>query len=80
MRVRNEPPSSAELDAFCDRLNEITAGGGQLKMIQVYTIARPPAERFVAPLTDAEVDAITALVIRRTGLPAGSYYGSGESA
>ena len=68
MRVAGEPPTPAELDAFCDRLNEITAAGGQLKLVQVYTVARRPAESFVAPLTDAEVDAIVALVERRTGL------------
>ena len=53
-----EPPSQAELEAFCDRLNEITAAGGQLKLVQIYTVARRPAESYVAPLTDAEVDAI----------------------
>ena len=30
--------------------------------MQVYTVARRPAESFVAPLTDAEVDAIVELV------------------
>ena len=30
--------------------------------MQVYTVARRPAESFVAPLDDAEVDAIVALV------------------
>jgi wyosine [tRNA(Phe)-imidazoG37] synthetase (radical SAM superfamily) len=78
MRVAGEPPSAAELDAFCDRLNEITAAGGRLKLVQVYTVARRPAEDFVAPLSDAEVDAIVALVGARTGLPAAAFYGSGD--
>src|SRR3954454_17632747 len=68
MRVNGEPPSQAELEAFCDRLNEITAAGGQLKLVQIYTVARRPAESFVAPLSDTEVDAIVALVTKRTGL------------
>ena len=68
MRVNGEPPSQAELEAFCDRLNEITAAGGQLKLVQIYTIARRPAESYVAPLTDAEVDAIVELVNDRTGI------------
>ena len=76
MRVNGEPPSPAELEAFCDRLNEITAAGGQLKLVQIYTVARRPAESFVAPLTDAEVDAIVALVKERTQLPALAYYGN----
>jgi wyosine [tRNA(Phe)-imidazoG37] synthetase (radical SAM superfamily) len=78
MRVAGEPPSAAELEAFCDRLNEITAAGGRLKLVQVYTVARRPAEDFVAPLSDAEVDAIVALVGARTGLPAAAFYGSGD--
>ena len=76
MRVNGEPPTPAELEAFCDRLNEITTAGGQLKLVQIYTVARRPAESFVAPLTDAEVDAIVALVKQRTSLPAIAYYGN----
>jgi wyosine [tRNA(Phe)-imidazoG37] synthetase (radical SAM superfamily) len=76
MRVNGDPPSQAELDAFCDRLNEMTTAGGQLKLVQIYTVARRPAESFVAPLTDAEVDAIVALVQERTRLPALAFYGN----
>jgi wyosine [tRNA(Phe)-imidazoG37] synthetase (radical SAM superfamily) len=78
MRVNGEPPSTAELEAFCDRLNEITVAGGILKLVQIYTIARRPAESCVAPLADAEVDAIVAMVKRRTGLDAIGYYGSAD--
>ena len=76
MRVNGEPPSQAELEAFCDRLKEITAAGGQLKLVQIYTIARRPAESNVTPLADADVDEIVELVKRRTALPAIAYYGS----
>ncbi len=75
MRIHGEPPPQSELDAFCDRLCEITLSGGKLKLVQVYTVARRPAESFVAPLMDAEVDAIASLVESRTGLPAAAYYG-----
>ena len=78
MRVKGEPPSSAELEAFCDRLNEITAAGGQLKLVQIYTIARRPAESYVAPLADAEVDNIVDLVKNRTSVKALAFYGSAE--
>ena len=78
MRVNGEPPKPAELEAFCDRLNEITAAGGTLKLVQIYTIARRPAESYVAPLADEEVDAIVALVKRRTGLNTIGYYGSAD--
>lgn len=78
MRVNGAPPSPVEFEAFCDRLNEITAAGGALKLVQIYTIARRPAESYVAPLEDAEVDAIVALVKRRTGHSAIGYYGSAD--
>ncbi len=31
MRIEGEPPPAAELEAFCDRLCEITAAGGRLE-------------------------------------------------
>jgi wyosine [tRNA(Phe)-imidazoG37] synthetase (radical SAM superfamily) len=79
MRIAGEPPSAAEQAAFCDRLTEITAAGGQIKLVQIYTVARRPAESFVTPLTNAEVDALVELVRRRTGLPAAGYYGHFEA-
>jgi wyosine [tRNA(Phe)-imidazoG37] synthetase (radical SAM superfamily) len=78
MRVNGQPPTGDELEAFCDRLNEIIAAGGRLKLVQIYTIARRPAESFVEPLSDAEVDAIVALVKNRTELDAIGYYGSAD--
>ncbi len=45
MRIAGEPPSAAEQAAFCDRLNEITAAGGQLKLVQIYTVARPAGRK-----------------------------------
>jgi wyosine [tRNA(Phe)-imidazoG37] synthetase (radical SAM superfamily) len=76
MRIAGDPPPPAELEAFCDRLNEITAAGGKLKLVQIYTVARRPAESYVAPLTDAEVDAIVTLVRNRTGLQSAPFYGA----
>ncbi|MEX2308182.1 MAG: radical SAM protein [Pirellulales bacterium] len=76
MRVNGEPPAATELEAFCGRLNEITAASGQLKLVQIYTIARRPAESFVTPLVDAEVDVIVELVKQRSKLNAIGYYGT----
>ena len=75
LRIRGEPPSAAELEAYCDRLGAIVSGGGRIKLVQLYTIARPAAETWATPLTDAEVDALAALVRQRTGLPVAAYYG-----
>ena len=76
MRVAGEPPSYDELNAFCDRLNEITAAGGKLTLVQIYTVARRPAESHVSPLSNAEVDLIVDRVRKRTGLPATPFYGN----
>jgi wyosine [tRNA(Phe)-imidazoG37] synthetase (radical SAM superfamily) len=78
MRVNGQPPGQEELQAFCDRLSEIRAAGGKLSLVQVYTVARKPTESYVAPLDDAEVDAIVRLVEQRTGIPAKAYYGASQ--
>ena len=76
LRIDGQPPSRDEQVAFCDRLSEIVEAGGQIKLVQVYTVARPPAERSVSPLCDAEVDGLVSLVKARTGLPARGFYGA----
>jgi wyosine [tRNA(Phe)-imidazoG37] synthetase (radical SAM superfamily) len=76
MRVAGEGPDAAEVEAYCNRLSDIVAGGGRIKLVQVYTIARRPTESYVTPLSDEEVDAIRDQVFGRTGLPAESFYGS----
>jgi len=78
MRVAGEPPTAAELEAYCDRLSEIIAAGGTIKLVQVYTVARKPTESYVSPLSNAEVDAIVTLVEQRTGLRAKAFYGASE--
>lgn len=74
MRIHGAPPPPEELEAYCQRLNEIVAAGGRIKLVQVHTVARGPAETWVAPLTNAEVDAIADLVRRRTGLQVAGFY------
>lgn len=76
MRVHGRAPESTELEAFVDRLQDILAGGGRIDHVQIYTIARPPAESFVTALSRDDVDGIADLVRKRTGLPIEAYYGS----
>lgn len=76
MRVNGEPPPAEEIAQYVRRLQEILEAGGAISHVQVYTIARRPAESFVSALADAEVDAIAAAVRNATGLQASSYYGS----
>jgi wyosine [tRNA(Phe)-imidazoG37] synthetase (radical SAM superfamily) len=75
MRVDSQPPPRDEKDAFCTRLNEIVEAGGRIRLVQVYTVARPPAESNVTALTNEEVDTLVELVRHRTGLPAEGFYG-----
>jgi wyosine [tRNA(Phe)-imidazoG37] synthetase (radical SAM superfamily) len=77
MRIHGEPPSLAEQEAYCGRLAGIVAEGGQIKLVQIHTIARPPAETWVAALADAEVDALADLVRRRTGLSVTPFHSHG---
>ncbi|OHB73435.1 MAG: radical SAM protein [Planctomycetes bacterium RBG_13_63_9] len=75
MRIRGEAPPPAEQEAYTERLREIVAGGGRIRLVQIHTIARTPTESWVAPLADAEVDAMAELVRRRTDLPVAAFYG-----
>jgi wyosine [tRNA(Phe)-imidazoG37] synthetase (radical SAM superfamily) len=75
MRIRDQPPPADEIEAYCRRLQEIVAGGGKIKLVQIHTIARRPAESWVAPLGNAEVDSIAETVSRETTLPVAAFYG-----
>jgi wyosine [tRNA(Phe)-imidazoG37] synthetase (radical SAM superfamily) len=75
MRIRDERPPPEELEAYCGRLCDIVAAGGQIKLVQIHTIARKPAVDWVAPLSDSEIDRIGDLVRRRTRQPVAVFYG-----
>jgi wyosine [tRNA(Phe)-imidazoG37] synthetase (radical SAM superfamily) len=76
MRVDGVGPSPEEVAAFCDRLAAVRASGGAIDRVQVYTVARRPAEGYVAPLDPAEVDAIAEAVRTRVGVPVEAYGGT----
>ncbi len=80
MRLHDAAPPPSEVDAYADRLDEIRARGGTLKALQLYTIARRPAEGFVAPLADEELDAIADRVRSRVPVPVEVFYGVPEAA
>ena len=75
MRINGKPLPMEQQHAYCDRLREIVEGGGQIKQVQIYTVARPPAEDWVTPLSPPEIDALVEVVRRRTGLPTAGFYG-----
>ena len=73
--VDGEAPDDAEIDAFADRINEITSRGANLRLIQVYTTARRPSEDRIGMIEDARLDKIGARVAARVDVPLEVYYG-----
>jgi wyosine [tRNA(Phe)-imidazoG37] synthetase (radical SAM superfamily) len=68
LRVHGEIMPDSELLAYCERLNEIKQGGGQIKEVHAYTIARPTPEPFATRLSGAELEQIAGVIRRQTGL------------
>lgn len=75
MRLDGAPPPDAEVVACCGRLEALRAEGARIKSIQLYTVARTPAEPSVSPLTDAELDRVAGLVKDRVPVPVEVFYG-----
>ena len=76
-RIDGAPPPAAELSAYRDRLRRIVDAGGKIDLVQIHTIARPPASPSAAALGDAEIDAIAADVRSALdGVPVETYYGA----
>jgi wyosine [tRNA(Phe)-imidazoG37] synthetase (radical SAM superfamily) len=76
MQIAQQGPDSAEIAAYIQRLRELIEQGCSISLVQVYTVARRPAQPQVAPLPPAALDAI-ADQVRELGLPASVFYGPG---
>jgi wyosine [tRNA(Phe)-imidazoG37] synthetase (radical SAM superfamily) len=61
-RIKGCRPPAQEIEAYCNKLNDMISAGGQLKAIQIYTIARDPAEADVSPLSSDELAKIASVV------------------
>ena len=68
LRYDGHAPSDNEIAAYRDRLAALLDGGGQIKRVQVYTVARAPAETAVEPLSTGQLESI-AEQIRPLGVP-----------
>ena len=53
-------PSAAEVGAWVDRLVGIRSGGGAIDLVQVYSVARRPADPRAGPLERGALEAIAA--------------------
>lgn len=76
MNIQGQPPPAREIDAYVEQLKGLVANGCQIKLVQIYTVARRTAEEYVTPLADGALDAIAAKV-RDVGLAVETYYGVG---
>lgn len=63
-----------EVGAYIGRLLEILKAG-KLKLIQVYTTARKPADKGVGMLSDARLDEIAARVRKEVPVPVETFFG-----
>ena len=68
-RIAGDPPPHDEITSYCNRLKEILGYGGIIRLVQLYTVARPPAEAYITPLTEDELSFIAQNVREATGLP-----------
>ena len=73
MKVHGQPPPLAEIDAFARCLQDILRAGGQIRLVQVYTIARRTTEPFVTPLEESDLQAIADRVQAVTQVPVTIY-------
>ncbi len=46
---------AAQFEEYLDRLEELIAAGCRIRLVQLYTTARQPAEAFASPLSNAEL-------------------------
>lgn len=46
-----QPPSEQEILAWAGRIRDLLEGGAQISEVQIYTVARPPADGRVGPLS-----------------------------
>lgn len=68
-------PGDAEFEAYAGRINEITAAGAKLRLLQIYTTARRPAQSRIGMIADARLDEIGAGIAARVDVPVEVYYG-----
>ena len=60
LALDGQGPGEAEIEAWAGRLREILDGGGRIDLVQVYTVARRPAEARVSALSDERLQQIAA--------------------
>ncbi len=68
LKVHGEIMSTEELKAYSGRLNDITAAGGQIKEVHLYTVARPTPEQFATKLSAENLETMAKTVRSTTNI------------
>ncbi len=72
-------PGEAQIDAYCRRLGEILAAGGQIRCVQVYTVARPVAVANAGAVAAADLDRIGGTIRRQLELHVEVFHGAAST-
>ena len=67
-------PTEGAFEDYCQVLRHISDSGGQIRRVQLYTVARAPAENDVSPLDDAILNRWGERVAEETGLSVEVFY------
>ncbi|MBI5503425.1 MAG: radical SAM protein [Deltaproteobacteria bacterium] len=54
-KLHGEMIPATQFEEYLDRLEELVVAGCRIRLVQLYTTARQPAEEFASPLSDAEL-------------------------
>ena len=77
MRVHGVGPGDDEIAAYIGQLRTFLANGTAIKLVQVYSVSRPPAESYVTALPPAELEGIRSRIEAALGgIPARRFDGS----
>ncbi len=68
LKVHGEAMNDEELQAYCNRIINITEEGGQIKEVHLYTVARPTPEPYATKLELEDLEAISRKVRGATRL------------
>ena len=71
--LNGQGPSELEVEAYCRRLGEIVAAGGQIARVQLYTVARTPAVAEVGSLPNEELERLGEIIRSGVGITVDIY-------
>lgn len=77
-RIDGSRIEAAEVAAYARRLADLAAAGARIDHVQLYTIARRPADSRLSSLSAEELEAIAGEIVAGVNVPIQIYYGQDE--